>query len=244
MKLPTDSSWTLRKIFGPRKEGQQFILFRIGNGSDTYLWLDNRHTLGPLIQKYGDPLFLKYGDQVVFNLGRSLHATVSSIIHNDSWRWPRCRHPIIRKIIEHTDPNLTPHVDNEDSVVWTLTASGSFSVNSAWQALRSKSSEVFWFNTVWYRWHVPRWSFILWLAVLGRLSTKDRLRVWGLLSDSSCALCHGGPESHSHLFFDCSFPSLIWKAVKTKCGIGAPDSDLVVELHRGSNHCRWLWPIP
>lgn len=86
---------------------------------------------------------------------------------------------------------------------------------------------------VWYRWHVPIWSFILWLAVLGRLNTKDRLRAWGLLSDSSCVLCYGGSESHSHLFFDCSFTSLIWKNVKTKCGLGVPACGLETELHWG-----------
>lgn len=51
IKLPADSSWTLRKIFGLRREGQKFILSRIGNGSNTYLWLDKWHTLGPLFQK-------------------------------------------------------------------------------------------------------------------------------------------------------------------------------------------------
>lgn len=230
MNLPTDSSWTLRKIFGLRKEGQQFILSRVGNGSSTFLWLDNWCTLGPLFQKYGD--------QVSFNLGRSLHATVSSIIHHGSWRWPRSRHPIIIEIIANTDPNLIPHVDNKDSVIWTLNASGSFSIKSAWQDLRSEGLEVHWFIMVWFSRHVPRWSFILWLALLGRLSTKDRLRTWGLLNDCSCVLCYCGYESHSHLFFDCPFSSLIWKAVKSKCDLVLPDCDLLAAVHWGSIHYK------
>lgn len=74
MKLPSDASWTLRKLFSLRGQGQQFIKSRIGNGLSTFLWLDNWHSLGPLFQKFGD--------RVNFNLGRSVNARVSSIIHN------------------------------------------------------------------------------------------------------------------------------------------------------------------
>ncbi|KAI8531703.1 hypothetical protein RHMOL_Rhmol11G0156500 [Rhododendron molle] len=91
---------------------------------------------------------------------KSLHATVSSIIHNGTWRWPRMRLPIVREIVASTDPNLIPYVDREDTVTWTLFENGSFSVRSAWQALRTNGPEVFWFNMVWHRWHIPRWSFI------------------------------------------------------------------------------------
>lgn len=51
MTLPSDASWTLRKIFGLRRVGQQsFIKSIVGNGLFTHLWLDNWHSLGPLYQ--------------------------------------------------------------------------------------------------------------------------------------------------------------------------------------------------
>lgn len=40
---------------------------------------------------------------------------------------------------------MLPH-HIEDSVTWTLNANGSFTVSSAWQALRSKGPEVVWFK--------------------------------------------------------------------------------------------------
>lgn len=50
---------------------------------------------------------------------------------------------------------------------------------------------------------------MLWIAVLGRLSTKDRLPNWGIINDRSCVLCSGGVETHHHLFFDCvRFPGV------------------------------------
>lgn len=56
MKLPADSSWTLRKIFGLREDGIKFIKSVIGDGQSTFLWLDNWHTLGPLFQMFGDKI--------------------------------------------------------------------------------------------------------------------------------------------------------------------------------------------
>ncbi|CAN1749405.1 hypothetical protein LINPERHAP1_LOCUS3699, partial [Linum perenne] len=37
----------------------------------------------------------------------------------------------------------------------------------------------------------PSNSFISWLAVQGRLSTKDRLLGWGLSVNPNCVLCSG-----------------------------------------------------
>lgn len=48
-------------------------------------------------------------------------------------------------------------------------------------------------------------SFNGWPSLAGWLATKDRLRAWGLVNDNFCVLCHGGLESHSQLFFECSF---------------------------------------
>jgi hypothetical protein len=49
-----------------------------------------------------------------------------------------------------------------------------FSAN-AYEHLRTKGTPVSWVNVVWEPWCLPRHSFILWLALLKRLRTKDRL---------------------------------------------------------------------
>lgn len=108
MPLPADSSWTLRKIFGLRSLGQNFIKAVVGNGKDTFLWLDDWHTLGPLFQKFGS--------RVMFNLGRSLGAKLDSIIDNGRWRWPRSRNATIIEIVDSTTRDLIPMMDREDHV--------------------------------------------------------------------------------------------------------------------------------
>lgn len=137
----------------------------------------------------------------MFNLGRSLGAKVDSIIANGRWKWPRGRNASIIEIKAGTSRDLVPAMDRDDKVVWILTPNGSYSAKSAWQAIRFSKPEVEWSPLVWYGKHVPRWSFILWVTILGRLPTKDRLRSWGIAMDSSCVLCHGGMEDHNHLFF-------------------------------------------
>ncbi|KAL9347268.1 hypothetical protein Peur_058634 [Populus x canadensis] len=62
-------------------------------------------------------------------------------------------------------------------------------------------------------WCLPRHSFILWLALLKRLRTRDRLYFVDI--DVSCVFCQDHEESHNHLFFACSWTSLLWMKVKS-----------------------------
>lgn len=91
MNIPPNVSWTMRKILKLRDKVQPWITYKVGNGNDTFLWLDNWHPSGPLYQKYGE--------QVVHNLGRSFFTKVSSIIQGHTRAWPRQRNPIIMEIM-------------------------------------------------------------------------------------------------------------------------------------------------
>lgn len=120
------------------------------------------------------------------------------------WRWPLSRNAIVREIIANTPLDLLPDQEEVDKVIWLLTPSGFYSAQSAWEALRSKASKVSWFHVVWHQRFVPHWSFILWVAILGRLATRDRLMAQGILNDRSCTLCTGGLESDGHLSLNVS----------------------------------------
>ncbi|XP_058198487.1 uncharacterized protein LOC131314007 [Rhododendron vialii] len=196
MEVPCDASWTMRKLLGLRRLGQSLIKYQIGNGERTFLWWDNWHPLGLLYDRFGD--------RVVHNVGRSLRAKVASIVENGAWRWPRLRNHLIQTIVSHTQ-NLVPHPEMVDSVIWVPHPSGIFTIKSAWEAIREKFPIQPRFKVIWGSHNVPRWSFILWLAALHRLSTKDRLRNWGMALDALCCLCQDEEESHHHLFFDCSY---------------------------------------
>ena len=49
--------------------------------------------------------------------------------------------------------------------------------------------------------------------MLGKLWTRDRLQF--LSSDTSCIFCEQAEENHGHLFFACSWSSLLWGNFKS-----------------------------
>lgn len=74
-------------------------------------------------------------------------------------------------------------------------------------------------GVVWNGKHVPRWAFIICLAVQQRLSNFDRLVSCGMSVNDDCKLCGRGRESHQYLFFECSYSRSIWQKVRFKCSI-------------------------
>ncbi|KAG7568298.1 Reverse transcriptase domain [Arabidopsis thaliana x Arabidopsis arenosa] len=83
-------------------------------------------------------------------------------------------------------------------------------------------------SSVWFKEAVPRYSFITWLAIQGRLPTKDRLRSWGLNVTAECVLCSDGIETHAHLFFDCAFSVSIWEAFAARIWSSPPSGLLSI----------------
>jgi exonuclease III len=107
----------------------------------------------------------------------------------------------------------------------------------AYEFLRFRSSPVRWRKVVWESWSMPRYNFILWLAVLGRLRTRDRLHF--LQTDSSCVFCQVDEESHNHLFFGCNWTSTLWRLIKNWLHISRSMSSIssaIRGLHRGGNN--------
>lgn len=92
MAIPTHASWTIQKIFGLRKLVQPWIQHVIGDGEDSFLWLDNWHPFGPLKAKFEGKLNE--------NFVRNLQSKVASIIRNGSWSWIRSRNVVVLEIMD------------------------------------------------------------------------------------------------------------------------------------------------
>ena len=72
-----------------------------------------------------------------------------------------------------------------------------------------------WYNLVWFSGNTPRHSFIVWLAMLQKLSSQDR--IWKFTQGPlACVLCHKDLESHDHLFFTCTYSSSIWQGIMSR----------------------------
>lgn len=124
---------------------------------------------------------------------------MSSITVNGCWQWPCMGSSVIQDSCQHTPVSFQPNEELPDSVCWTLHPSGTFSTGTAWEALQAKAPLVPWYKIIWCPKYVPRWSIIEWLALLGRLATKDRLYAWG-----GCVLRGTEQETHEHLVFSLS----------------------------------------
>lgn len=53
----------------------------------------------------------------------------------------------------------------EDPVTWTPSPIGNFTMKSAWNAIRHTYVSQEWCKVVWFSKYVPRWAFILCLAM-------------------------------------------------------------------------------
>ena len=88
----------------------------------------------------------------------------------------------------------------------------------AYDFFRPVGSIVSWGRVVWEQWSLPKYSFILWLAVMGKLKSRDRL--WFIPTDPSCAFCRCEAETHAHLFFTCNWTGSLWARIKAWLRIG------------------------
>ena len=73
---------------------------------------------------------------------------------------------------------------------------------------------VSWCSSVWDRLTMPKHRIILWLVLLDRLRTRDRLWKLHIVPTRDCLLCHGIEETASHLFFGCQFSSACLEYIK------------------------------
>ncbi|GKA38286.1 RNA-directed DNA polymerase, eukaryota, reverse transcriptase zinc-binding domain protein, partial [Tanacetum coccineum] len=102
--------------------------------------------------------------------------------------------------------------DKPDKVVWKNVRGRcyDFSVSEVWNDIRCRNDQVLWSNIVWFSQCVPRNSFMLWLATLGRLKTHDLMKHWDEGVNLFCVFCKKVLDNHNHHFFGCEFPKQVW----------------------------------
>ncbi|GJX59585.1 RNA-directed DNA polymerase, eukaryota, reverse transcriptase zinc-binding domain protein [Tanacetum coccineum] len=118
------------------------------------------------------------------------------------------------EVLDVLVPNIVHDLD--DKVVW-IDKKGRekrFSVAEAWKVVKVEFPKVIWHKHVWYSQCIPRHGFIAWIAIKGRLKTKDRLSKWFFVQDLTCLLYGVDNESHNHLFFSCAYSKRLWERLK------------------------------
>lgn len=88
-----------------------------------------------------------------------------------------------------------------------------FSTRETWFCIREKHNLCSWHKMIWFKHTTPRYAFVTWMAVRGRLSTGDRMKQWNVDADAVCKLCQEPIETLCHLFFDCAYSTQVWEAL-------------------------------
>ncbi|KAL0449124.1 UNVERIFIED_CONTAM: hypothetical protein Slati_1468800 [Sesamum latifolium] len=128
-------------------------------------------------------------------------AFLNTVIMEGAWCWP----PITNMESVEITPSLPIIYGGEVRIVWTAPGV-TFSPASTYAIFHPPGPTVGWSSLLLGTLKIPWRRFILWLAILGKLSTLDKpwLRHMGF----DCVLCPSAtPESHDHLFFRCPFAS-------------------------------------
>ncbi|KAL0449532.1 UNVERIFIED_CONTAM: hypothetical protein Slati_1509600 [Sesamum latifolium] len=163
---------------------------RIGSGNTFSLWHDPWHEFSPLILQF--PLGPRHSST-------SDTALLNTVIVEGNWGWPLITN--MESIeITHSLPSIH---GGADRILWKGTG-GSFFPAAAYDVFHQPGPKVGWSSLLMGTFKIPRHRFILWLAILGRLSTLDKPWLQHLGTD--CVLCQTTiPETHDHLFFRCHF---------------------------------------
>jgi hypothetical protein len=92
-----------------------------------------------------------------------------------------------------------------DQLVWRWNPNGCYSSGSAYTSLMLGQSSVLGCMELWKTKAPNNCRFFVWLVLLGRCWTADRLHRRGLRSDSTCILCCQGIKTIDHILVQCVF---------------------------------------
>ncbi|KAK4394643.1 hypothetical protein Sango_1618600 [Sesamum angolense] len=171
---------------------------------------DPWHLLGPLISRF------PRGPQLT-NTG--LLDKLSVVIKDGQWNWPMINDIACLEITYM----LPPISEGPDRISWKSN-DGSFNTSTAYELFHPPGPKVFWSSLLMGPFKIPKNCFILWLAIMGRLSTLDK--PWLHHIGGLCILCPDGvPETHDHLLFSCSFSRRCLAIIRQQIPLPWPHRD-------------------
>ena len=96
-----------------------------------------------------------------------------------------------------------------DSIVWTFSSSGKFSVLSMYNIVSFRGIQPVYTPVVWNLHVPPRIHIFIWLLTNNKTLTRNNLAKRQKVEDLSCLFC-SEPETVQHLFFDCCVARVSW----------------------------------
>ncbi|KAK4384351.1 putative ribonuclease H protein [Sesamum angolense] len=212
-------SWGWRKLLRLRSALPPYIEFKIGDGESFSLWHDPWHSLDPLIKRFPrGPGRMSIPEE----------AKLSAVLVDGDWSWPLITDMECIEIL-----HLLPTVHNGNNPI--LWHGGNFSTKVVCDIFRMIGPKVGWYSLLLGPCKVPRYSFVLWLAILDKLSTMDK--PWLSHLGGVYVLCCREMETHEHLFFRSSYSRQCIRALKNAVRFSWPNRAWGVDITWASR--RW-----
>ncbi|KAF6154475.1 hypothetical protein GIB67_028367 [Kingdonia uniflora] len=181
---------------------------------------------------------------------------LNSIIDHTGW----CTPPLVTDFLaDHGIDlrNLDVNSNMIDKRVWRHHPQGTFTVQSAQEAIRSKNPKVWWNKFLNCKALHPKSKSFLWRVCQNVLATEDNLRRRRLSFPSRCSLCQMHSESLQHLLWDYGIVAPLWQwlldmfminsfphNMKESLGLGEKMSMYIKDLWRAAvinlTHLIWL----
>ncbi|WVZ75533.1 hypothetical protein U9M48_023578 [Paspalum notatum var. saurae] len=209
LKTNANRPWAGLPIQVPAKARALFdmaVVTSVGNGSDTKFWMD-RWLQGKTMAEWAPNLFRLVPKRVV------KRRTVSQALTNRSWV-ADIRGALTVQWMDWSCGLIDQHH-------WKLSSSGCYSSKSAYDALFVGTIKFSSWKRIWKSWAPPNCKFFIWLAILNRCWTSDRLAKRGLPHHPSCPLCDQADESIQHILMQCVVARELWFQVLQKINLHA-----------------------
>ena len=155
-----------------REIAKTFYKIEIDNGRHISFWYDCWSEKGVIFDLVGERGFI--------DLGIRKEATLEEAVLNLRWR-RRHRSEVLQEV-ETALESVRSKIQSEklDVSIWRRKSGyrENFSTNETWMLLRGTSVQCLWTRGIWFSVATPKYAFITWLAMRGRLSTLDRVSRW------------------------------------------------------------------
>nr|XP_017228848.1 PREDICTED: uncharacterized protein LOC108204070 [Daucus carota subsp. sativus] len=192
MNIPSKASWCIRKILQIRPLALRFIHYKVGMDSSFLFWHD------PWVQ--GTTILSRMQHHIISLAESTCFARTGQYTSNSTWQLPSSNHPAVAELRRLV---LPVHIHRHDSISWREIPTHLINVNAIWNCMRNAITPPVWISAIWHPLAIPKCSFNLWLALKGRLLTKDRMRRFHMQTDLACVLCNSTMECHQHIFATC-----------------------------------------
>ncbi|XP_070014197.1 uncharacterized protein [Nicotiana sylvestris] len=111
-------------------------------------------------------------------------------------------------------------------------------INYIYKKLKQDHQKMPWRKLVCNNGGMPKWIFILYVAILGKLATRDRLVRWGITNELLCPMCNVEEESMEHLFFKCTYTTTIWEKLLQWMNVKRQPMEWSQEIEWACNNVR------